>query len=159
MQVAYKVLSACLILCVLSSLVRAKGNLNDWNQVRILEIGASITVKTKQGEKYAGYVRKVAADSLELLAEFRRAPSQTITLQKDEVQEVRKRGSQVLSGITGGAIGAGVGLAIGLPIDRSQKSHEDRGLLTAIAVFFGALFGAAIGANNPFKGKKVYVAA
>ncbi len=158
MSITYRLMSGCLILCLLSSSGLAKSNLNDWHQVRILEVGTEIGVKTKQGEKYNGYLRRATADALEMLVTHRRAPSRTLTLQKDEVQEVRKRGSRVTSGIVGGAIGTGIGLAIGLPLDLNQKSNEDRGLLTAVAVLFGALFGALIGVNNPFKGRKVYVA-
>jgi hypothetical protein len=136
----------------------AKTNLHDWNNVRILELGTTIVVKTKQGEKYEGTLDSADDDSLSIFVSVPRVMRQLIKLRKDEIREVRKKLSRVVSGAIGAGIGLGIGIGLGQIADSKDKYGEDPGLGKAVGGLLGVLFGAVIGAGTGFGTRKVYEA-
>ena len=150
--------SSLLIVCLAVPLALAKQRLDEWDNVRILQAGTHVIVKTKSGEKYEGEFKEATRDSIEVFVEVRRAMRQIITIRKDEVKEVRKKMSRVTSTAIGSGIGLGAGLALGAIADSKDKYGEDPGLGKAVFGFLGFIFGAGIGLNNSFHNPKVYQA-
>ena len=144
--------------CVLSELAIAKNNIKDWNNVRILEIGSRIVVKTKQGEKYEGKLDLATVDSLSIVVTVPRAMRQVIDLRRDEIKEVRSKLPGLVSGAIGAGIGLGVGIGLGQIADSKDKYGEDPGLGKFVGGLIGTLFGAVIGSRIGFGTKKIYEA-
>src|SRR5258707_15636194 len=109
MQKFQRPLSALLVVLCLSQISLGKNNVHDWNNVRIIDIGSTIVVKTKQGEKYEGRLDFAAVDSLSIAVTVPRVMRQVISLRKDEIKEIRTRISRGVST----AIGAGIGIGVG----------------------------------------------
>lgn len=149
-------LSSVLMFCLISPCALAKGNLNDWNNVRILDSGETITVKTKLGEKYEGRFDHATAERLFVVVNVPHVMQRIIELHKDEVKEVRKQLSRVTSLVICTGAGLGTGLALGAAIDAQDKYGEDPGLGKAVLGAIGLAIGAAIGARANFNGKRVY---
>jgi hypothetical protein len=145
-----------LVTLFLSHLTFAKTNTHDWNNVRILDLGSRIVVKTKQGEKYEGTLDHAAVDSISIVVNVPRVLRQVIKVPKDEVKEVRAKQSRIVSGAIGGGVGLGVGLGLGQIIDSKDKYGEDPGLGKAVMGFLGLTFGAVIGSQSGFGSRKVY---
>lgn len=155
----YRTLLSCvLMLCLISPFASAKGNLDDWNNVRILDSGETIAVKTKLGEKYEGRFDHATADRLYVIVHVPHVMQRIIELHKDEVKEVRKKLARVTSLVICTGAGLGAGLALGAIVDAKDKYGEDPGLGKAVLGFLGASFGAAIGARASFNGRRVYEA-
>lgn len=153
-----RLLSSLLVLCCAAQLVAAKPNLQDWNNVRILDPGDLIIVKTQAGEKYEGEYKDATANSLEVVVSIPRAMRRVITLRKDEVKEVRRKQSRVASTAIGGGIGLGVGVGLGAIADAKDKYGEDPGLMKGVLGFAGLMFGLGIGMHNSFFNKRIYYA-
>jgi hypothetical protein len=154
-----RLFSSLLILCLLSQFAIARDNLSDWNNVRILEIGTSIVVKTKAGEKYEGDLKRTTADSLTIVIQNPYSTRQTIDLKKDEVKEIRTRLSRITSTLIGTGIGTGAGIGIGAAFDARDRYSEDPGLGKFVFGFLGLAVGMAVGTHLKFTGKKIYQAA
>ena len=150
--------SALLILCFAAQLGVAKQNLQDWNNVRILDTGENIVVKTKTGEKYEGAFKDATVDSIAVVVKIPRVLRQIITLRRDEVKEVRKKMPQAASTAIGTGIGLGVGIGLGAIADSKDKYGEDPGLGKIVFGFLGMALGTGIGLHVSFYNKKVYEA-
>lgn len=151
-------LSVLLVILFFSQLTFARTNIHDWNNVRILELGSTIVVKTKQGERYEGTLDYAAIDSISIVVNVSRVMRQLIKVPKDEIKEVRAKLSRIASGAIGGGIGLGVGIGLGQIIDSKDKYGEDPGLGKMVMGFLGLMFGAAVGGGEGFGNKKVYEA-
>lgn len=150
--------SALLVVLLLSQISPAKNNVNDWNNVRLLDIGATIVVKTKQGEKYEGKLELATVNSLSIAVTVPRVMRQVIDLRKDEIKEVRTKLSRGASTAIGAAVGLGVGIGLGQIADSKDKYGEDPGLGKFVGGLLGVLWGAVGGAVIGFGSKKVYEA-
>ena len=151
-------LAALLMLCLLAPCAAAKGNLNDWNNVRILDPGDTIVVKTRIGEKYEGRFDHATADKLFVVVDIPHAMRRVIELQKDEVKEVRKKIPQSTSLAICTGVGLGAGLAIGAAVDAQDKYGEDPGLGKRVFGLLGLTLGLAVSTGVHFNGKRVYQA-
>lgn len=152
-----RLLSAFIALSLISQLAIAKDNLSDWNNVRILDVGTSITVKTKTGEKYEGDLKSVKADSLTVVVDVSRAMRQVIEIRRDEVKEVKTRLSHLATTAVGAGVGLGIGVGLGAVVDSKDKYGEDPGLGKFALGFLGLLFGSIVGTGLSL-GKKIYQA-
>jgi len=151
-------LSVLLVILLLSNLTFAKANVHDWNNVRILELGSTIVIKTKQGETFEGTLDYASLDSVSIFVNVPRVMRQLIKVPRDEVKEVRAKLSRVVSSAIGSGIGLGVGIGLGQIIDSKDKYGEDPGLGKAVMGFLGLILGAAIGGGVGFGNRKVYQA-
>jgi len=143
---------------VFSEFALAGTDIHDWRNVRNLELGSTVVVKTKQGERYEGTLDYAAPDSISIVVNVSRVMRQVIKVPKDEVKEVRAKLSRIASSVIGGGIGLGVGIGLGQIIDSKDKYGEDPGLGKSVMGILGLAFGAAIGSELGFGKKKVYVA-
>lgn len=150
--------SVLLVVLLLSQISLAKNNVHDWNNVRILDIGSTIVVKTKQGEKYEGKLDLATVDSLSIAVTVPRVMRQVIDLRKDEIKEVRTKLSRGASTAIGAGIGLGVGIGLGQIADSKDKYGEDPGLGKLVGGMLGILWGALGGGAIGFGSKKVYEA-
>lgn len=158
MRVRQRSISALLIILFLSEIGFAKSDVHDWNNVRILEIGSTVVVKTKNGEKYEGKINFASLDSLSIVVKVPRVMQQVIKLRKDEIKEVRARLSRGVSTAIGAGIGLGVGIALGQIADSKDKYGEDPGLGKFVGGLVGVLWGSLGGMAIGFGSKKVYEA-
>lgn len=158
MQKCQRSLSALLVVVCLSQISFAKNNVHDWNNVRIIDIGSTIVVKTKQGEKYEGKLEVATPTSLSIAVTVPRVMRQVIDLRKDEVREVRTKLSRGASTAIGAAIGLGVGIGLGQIADSKDKYGEDPGLGKFVGGLLGVLWGAVGGMAIGFGSKKIYEA-
>ena len=152
-----KLISALLVILLSSEIGLAKTNINDWNNVRIIDRGATIVVKTKQGEKYEGTLDAATASSLSIAVNIPRVMRKVIDLRKDEIKEVRTRLPRIATTAIGAGIGLGVGIGVGAIADSKDKAGEDPGLGKFIFGFLGVLWGSIAGGLFGF-GKKIYEA-
>ena len=153
-----KLLSVLIALSFLSQVAFAKTNVNDWNNVRILDTGTTIIVKTKAGERYEGRLKSAEADSLAVLVEVSRAMTRVIDIRRDEVKQIRARLSRTSSIVLGTAVGVGVGVTLGAIADSKDRYGEDPGLGKSMGLLLGLLFGSVAGTGLSLSGKKVYEA-
>src|SRR5262247_3358117 len=129
MQIRGRNISVLIVVCLLSQSVVAKTKqVNDWNNVRILEIGSFIVVKTKRGEHFEGKFEMATVSTLSIAVDVSTAMRRVIDLPKDDVKEVRKRMPRAASAALGTAVGLGAGIGIGAIVDSKDKYHEDPGL-------------------------------
>ena len=158
MRACHRSLSVLLVVLLSSDLASARTDIHEWRNVRILEIGSTIVVKTKQGERYEGTLDYAALDSIAIVVNVPRVMRQVIKVPKDDVKEVRAKMSRIASGAIGGGIGLGIGLGLGQIIDSKDRYGEDPGLGKTVMGFLGLSFGALIGREVGFGKKKVYEA-
>lgn len=158
MRNCQRLLSVLLPILLFSEITLAKTNINDWNNVRIVEIGSTIIAKTKQGETYEGTLDFAAVDSLSIVVNVPHVMRRVIQLKRDEVQEVRTKLSRVVSGALGSGIGLGIGIGLGQIADSKDKYGEDPGLGKAVMGSLGLILGAAIGGGLGFGSKRIYEA-
>ena len=151
-------IAAFLLVALAPISLQAKPAPSDWSNVQRLQIGTTIVVSTKNGEQYEGDLKYIDDDSMTLLVRYSPAARQAVELQRDDVREVRKKKSHVLSTILGGGIGLGVGIAIGASYDARHPYSDDPGLGKGVFGGLGLLTGSAVGRALPIKGKKIYVA-
>src|SRR6267378_1570434 len=136
-----RIVSALLAIFLLSDFALAKTNNNDWNNVRILEPGSTIVVKTKQGEKYEGTFKVATVDSLSVVVTVPQVMRRVIDLRRDEIKEVRTKLSRFTSTAIGAGVGLGVGIGLGAIADSKDKYGEDPGLGKLLFGFTGVLLG------------------
>lgn len=158
MQKCKRSLSALVVVLCLSQISLAKNNVHDWNNIRIIDIGSTIVVKTKQGEKYEGKLELATVNSLSIEVTVPRVMRKVIGLRKDEIKEVRTKLSRGASTAIGAAIGLGVGIGLGQIADSKDKYGEDPGLGKFVGGLLGVLWGAVGGIAIGFGSKKVYEA-
>lgn len=158
MRISKRSISALLVILLLSELSFAKSNVHDWNNVRILDIGSTIVVKTKQGEKYEGKIELATASSLSIAVTVPRVMRQVIDFRVDEIKEVRTKLSRGASTAIGAGIGLGIGIGLGQIADSKDKYGEDPGLGKFVGGLLGVLWGAVGGMAIGFGSKKVYEA-
>lgn len=158
MQKCQRSLSVLLVVLCLSQVSIAKSNVHDWNNVRIIDIGSTVVVKTKQGEKYEGKLDLATATSLSIVVTVPHVMRQAIDLRKDEIKEVRTKLSRGASTAIGAAIGLGVGIGLGQIADSKDKYGEDPGLGKLTGGLVGVLWGALGGGIIGFGSKKIYEA-
>jgi hypothetical protein len=133
---------------------------SSWNNVRILDPGTNIVVKTRLGEKYEGKLKGATADSISVVV-VSGATSQIITLRKDEVKEVRKkRMPRLVSTLLGAGVGMGAGLGTGAIADAkwNPPGTDDPGLFKGIFGTLGLYIGTGIGLGVSFRNNRVYEA-
>jgi hypothetical protein len=150
--------SALIALCLLSEFALAKTNINDWNNVRIVQPGSTIVVKTKPGETYEGTFDVASVDSLSVLVTIPHAMKRVIVLRKDEIKEVRTKLSRPAATAIGAGLGLGIGIGLGAIADSKDKYGEDPGLGKLILGFTGVLIGSVMGGGVGFGSKKIYAA-
>ena len=158
MQSLKKVLSIVLVLLVTSVTLFAQQSLSNWSNVENLKPGTRIVVRTKNGREFVGTKRQSTDDTLFMEARFPVQGARTISLTKDEIQEVRKNKSTFFYPLLGLAIGLGIGVAIGAGAD--HPGTDDPGLGKVLGGGLGAAIGLAAGegiARRP-KTKRIYVA-
>lgn len=158
MRISKRSISALLVILLLSELSFAKSNVHDWNNVRILDIGSTIVVKTKQGEKYEGKIELATVSSLSIVVTVPRVMRQVIDFRVDEIKEVRTKLSRGASTAIGAGIGLGIGIGLGQIADSKDKYGEDPGLGKFVGGLLGVLWGAVGGMAIGFGSKKVYEA-
>jgi len=158
MQKFQRPLSALLVVLCLSQISLAKNNVHDWNNVRIIDIGSTIVVKTKQGEKYEGRLDFAAVDSLSIVVKVPRVMQQIIKLHRDEIKEVRTKISRNVSTALGAGIGLGIGIGLGQIADSKPGYNEDPGAGKLAGGIVGFFLGVAAGAAIGFGSKKIYEA-
>jgi hypothetical protein len=158
MRTCRRSLSVLLLVLLFTQLTFAKNDIHDWRNVRTLELGSTIVVKTKQGEKYQGTLDYAGLDSISIVVNVPRVMRQVIKVPRDDVKEVRAKLSRMASSALGGGIGLGVGLGLGQIIDSKDRNGEDPGLGKAVMGFLGLILGAALGRDIGFGKKKVYEA-
>lgn len=156
MQKCKRSLSALLVILCLFQISLAKNNVHDWNNIRIIDIGSTIVVKTKQGEKYEGKLELATVNSLSIAVTVPRVMRKVIDLRKDEIKEVRTKLSRGASTAIGAAIGLGVGIGLGQIADSKDKYGEDPGLGKFVGGLLGVLWGAVGGMAIGFGSKKIY---
>jgi small nuclear ribonucleoprotein (snRNP)-like protein len=152
-----RLFSAFIVLSLVCRVAVAGNNLGDWNNVRILEAGATVVVKTKAGEKYEGNLKSVKSDSLSVVVDVSRVVRQVIEIRRDEVKEVRTKLPRAASAAIGAGLGLGLGVGLGAIADSRDKYGEDPGLGKAVFGSLGLLLGSLAGTAMSF-GKKVYEA-
>jgi hypothetical protein len=158
MRNCQRTVSILLAILLLSEFALAKTNTSDWNNVRILEIGSRIVVKTKLGEKYEGTLELTTVNSLSIVVTVPRVMRRVIDLRKDEIKEVRTKLSRLTSTAIGAGIGLGVGIGLGAIADSKDKYGEDPGLGKITIGLVGVLLGSALGGGLGFGHKKIYEA-
>lgn len=150
--------SVLLAVLFLSQHAFAKTDIHDWRNVRVLQLGSPIVVKTKQGERYEGTLDYAGLDSISIVVNIPRAMRQVINVPRDDVKEVRAKMSRITTSLIGAGIGLGVGIGLGQIIDSKDKYGEDPGLGKTVMGFLGLVFGAALGRDLGFGKRKVYEA-
>jgi hypothetical protein len=148
--------AALLAVILLSEIAFSKTNLNDWNNVRILETGSTLVVKTKLGETYEGTLEATTVNSLSIVVKVPHVMRRVIDLRRDEIKEVRTKLARVASTAIGGGIGLGIGIGLGAIADSKDKYGEDPGLGKITFGFLGALFGSLLGGGLGFGSRQIY---
>jgi hypothetical protein len=158
MSVARKLPAVAIIWALMLQNGYAGADPTDWANVRNVKVGRSVSVITRGGERYDGYVRLAGDDHVTLVLKDRFGGIQTIDLPRSEVLEVRLHRSRWASAAITAGIGAGIGLGLGAIGEARSTGNEDRGLLVTTLGFLGAMLGCGVGLGRPLRGKRIYVA-
>jgi len=158
MQSLKKLLSMVLILLVASTTLFAQQSLSNWSNVENLKPGTKIVVRTKNGREFVGTKRQSTNDTLFMEARFPVQGARTISLSKDEIQEVRKNKSTFYYPLVGLAIGLGVGVAIGARADHPGTDDPNLGKMLGGGLGGGIGLIAGEGLSRRPKTKQVYLA-
>jgi hypothetical protein len=113
---------------------------------RPLAVGDELRL-TAAGQQFTGTLKRITADSLELVAPYRlyRLPRPTVTA-GERAEFAESRGHAIFRGVRLGVVG---GAALGLLGSALlTKDPEGRALYTADGVVLGALVGSALGARS-----------
>ena len=153
-----KVLSILLVLLVSSTTLFAQQSLSNWNNVENLRPGTKIVVRTKNGREFVGTKRQSTDDTLFMEAKFQVQGSRTISLSKDEIQEVRKNKSTFFYPLVGLAIGIGVGVAFGARADHPGTDDPNLGKIVDGALGGGIGLAAGAGLSRKPRTKQIYIA-
>jgi hypothetical protein len=136
----------------------AQQALSNWSNVENLKPGTKIVVRTKNGREYVGTKRQSTDDTLFMEARFPVQGLRTISLSKDEVQEVRKNKSTFYYPLIGLAIGLGVGVAIGARADHPGTDDPNLGKILGGGLGGGIGLVTGEGISRRPKTKQIYVA-
>jgi len=158
MQSAKKLLSMVLVVLMSSMTLCAQQALSNWSNVENLKPGTRIVVRTRNGREFVGTKRQSTDDTLFMEAKFAVQGARTISLSKDEIQEVRKKKSSFFYPLLGLAIGLGVGVAIGSTADHPGTDDPNLGKLLGGLLGGGIGLTAGEGLSRRPKTKQVYVA-
>ena len=158
MQSAKQLLSIVLVLLMASTTLFAQQALSNWSNVENLKPGTKIVVRTKNGREFVGTKRQSTDDTLFMEARFPVQGMRTISLSKDEIQEVRKNKSTFYYPLVGLAIGLGVGVAIGARADHPGTDDPNLGKILGGALGGGIGLTAGEGISRKPKTKQVYLA-
>ncbi|HBB96434.1 MAG TPA: hypothetical protein DC054_13690 [Blastocatellia bacterium] len=158
MQSAKQVLSIVLVLLMSSTTMFAQQALSNWSNVENLKPGTKIVVRTKNGREFVGTKRQSTDDTLFMEARFPVQGVRTISLSKDEIQEVRKNKSTFFYPLLGLAIGIGVGVAIGSTADHPGTDDPNLGKILGGVLGGGIGLTAGEGISRRPKTKQIYVA-
>ena len=158
MQSAKKLLSMVLVLWLSSTTLFAQQALSNWSNVENLKPGTKIVVRTKNGREFVGTKRQSTDDTLFMEAKFPVQGARTISLSKDEIQEVRKNKSTFYYPLIGLAIGLGVGVAIGARADHPGTDDPNLGKMLGGGLGGGIGLIAGEGLSRRPKTKRVYLA-
>lgn len=159
MQSAKQLLSIVLVLLMSSATMFAQQALSNWSNVENLKPGTKIVVRTKNGREYVGTKRQSTGDTLFMEARFPVQGVRTISLSKDEIQEVRKqKSSSFVYPLLGLAIGIGVGVAIGSTADHPGTDDPSLGKILGGGLGGGIGLAAGEGISRRPKTKQIYVA-
>jgi len=158
MQSAKQLLSIVLVLLMASTTLFAQQALSNWSNVENLKPGTKIVVRTKNGREFVGTKRQSTDDTLFMEARFPVQGMRTISLSKDEIQEVRKNKSTFYYPLLGLAIGLGVGVAIGERADHPGTDDPNLGKILGGALGGGIGLTAGEGISRKPKTKQVYLA-
>src|SRR5438270_3324829 len=158
MQSLKKLLSTLLVLLVSSATLIAQQPFSSWSNVENLKPGTKIVVRTKNGREFVGTKRQSTDDTLFMEARFPVQGARTISLSKDEIQEVRKNKSTFYYPLIGLAIGLGVGVAIGARADHPGTDDPNLGKMLGGGLGGGIGLIAGEGISRRPKTKRVYLA-
>jgi len=158
MQSLKKLLSMVLVLLVASTTLFAQQSLSNWSNVENLKPGTKIVVRTKNGREYVGTKRQSTDDTLFMEAKFPVQGARTISLSKDEIQEVRTKKSTFFYPLLGLAIGIGVGVAIVARADHPGTDDPNLGKILGGVLGGGIGLAAGEGISRKPKTKQIYVA-
>jgi hypothetical protein len=158
MQSAKQLLSILLVLLMSSTTMLAQQALSNWSNVENLKAGTKIVVRTKNGREFVGTKRQSTDDTLFMEAKFVVQGVRTISLSKDEIQEVRKKKSTFFYPLLGLAIGIGVGIAVGSTADHPGTDDPDLGKILGGVLGGGIGLTAGEGISRRPKTKQIYVA-
>jgi hypothetical protein len=158
MQSAKQLLSMVLVLLMSSTTLFAQQALSNWSNVENLKPGTKIVVRTKNGREFVGTKRQSTDDTLFMEAKFAVQGARTISLSKDEIQEVRKNKSTFYYPLLGLAIGIGVGVAIGARADHPGTDDPNLGKMLGGGLGGGIGLIAGEGISRKPKTKRVYLA-
>jgi len=147
-----------LVLLVASTTLFAQQALSSWSNVENLKPGTKIVVRTKNGREFVGTKRQSTDDTLFMEAKFAVQGLRTISLSKDEIQEVRKNKSTFYYPLLGLAIGIGVGIAVGSTADHPGTDDPNLGKILGGALGGGIGLTAGEGISRRPKTKQIYVA-
>jgi len=154
-----KFLAISLVLLLSPAVLFAQKNLFDWSKVEKLKPSAIIIVTTKKGMEFVGEKRQATDDTLFMEISLPGSGTRTITLEKDDIAEVRKKKSGSWLPVIGGAIGVGAGIGFGSLADHPGTDDPHMGAMIGglMGGLFGLLGGQIIGKVKG-KTKKIYVA-
>ena len=158
MQSANKLLSIVLVLLMSFTTLFAQQALSNWSNVENLKPGTKIVVRTRNGREFVGTKRQSTDDTLFMEARFPVQGLRTISLSKDEIQEVRKNKSTFYYSLIGLAIGLGVGVAIGARADHPGTDDPNLGKMLGGGLGLGIGLIAGEGISRRPKTKQIYVA-
>src|SRR5256885_9221927 len=158
MQSAKQLLSMVLVLLMSSATLFAQQSLSNWSNVENLRPGTRIVVRTKNGREFVGTKRQSTDDTLFMEARFPVQGARTISLLKDEIQEVRKNKSTFYYPLVGLAIGIGVGIAVGSTADHPGTDDPNLGKILGGGLGGGIGLATGAGLSRRPKTKQIYVA-
>ncbi|HEY0348209.1 MAG TPA: hypothetical protein VGC60_08635 [Pyrinomonadaceae bacterium] len=158
MQSANKLLSIVLVLLMSFTTLFAQQSLSNWSNVENLKPGTKIVVRTRNGREFVGTKRQSTDDTLFMEARFPVQGARTISLSKDEIQEVRKNKSTFFYPILGLAIGIGIGIAVGSTADHPGTDDPSLGKILGGGLGGGIGLAAGAGLSRRPKTKQIYVA-
>ncbi len=159
MKQLQKLLAILLVFLLTPAGLFAQKKLSDWGNIEKLKPSTRIIVTTKKGLEFFGEKRHTTPDELFMEVALPGSGTRTITLEKDDIAEVRKKKSGSWLPIVGGAIGVGAGIGFGSLADHPGTDDPHMGAM--IGGLMGGLFGLAGGqiiAKVKGKPKKIYVA-
>lgn len=152
--------SLTLALAVMCQPGWARTNISDWNNVKVLDPGSGIWVRTTAGKKYHGELVHVTDEMLWFNSDEPHFPGRRWIqrqVPRENVKEVRHF-SQGAATVVGGAIGLAIGVGIGAAIDaRAPIPNDDPHMGVMIFGMLGGLFGtAAASSSTLIKGRAIY---
>jgi hypothetical protein len=160
MKQLQKLLAILLVFLLTPAGLFAQKKLSDWGNVEKLKPSARIIVTTKKGLEFSGEKQHATPDTLLMEVSLPGQGTRTITLEKDDIAEVRQKKSGSWLPVIGGAIGVGAGIGFGSLAD--HPGTDDPHIGAMIGGLMGGLFGLAGGqiiTKVASKAKTIYVAA